>query len=318
MTASELKNHPSIQRLAAIQSDLGLKDIPFAAQLRLGMHGANWGKILAGTYTGSFSKALTKLEIALDAYQNPGSGEMEEGIVVLGHVREALEAMEIAKLTDDEHRLVILAGPRGSGKSRTMALAHHRFGGNSLEALPSWSGSYFDFLVQFAEELEISIEGKRSKGAFEATILDTLKHEPRAIFIDEFNYFSPAGINFLKAILNRTSCPIMTATIPHFLTRMVAESRTAQESAQLVRRAVAVIHIPAVTERDVMQVERAIFPDLGISSESAREIAAAANRHSRLDSVYAILDDAESAADIAKAIARHERSRKITLKPGEN
>ena len=110
----------------------------------------------------------------------------------------------------------------------------------------------------------------------------------------------------------------MTATIPHFLTRMVAESRTAQESAQLVRRAVAVIHIPAVTERDVMQVERAIFPDLGISSESAREIAAAANRHSRLDSVYAILDDAESAADIAKAIARHERSRKITLKPGEN
>lgn len=317
MTSSELKNHPSIQRLVAIQSKLGLKDIPFANQLRLGMHGANWGKILAGTYTGSFSKALTKLEIALESYDNPGTGETEEGIVVLSHVREAAEAMEIAQLTEDEHRLVILVGPRGSGKTRTMTLIHNRFGGNSMEALPSWSGSYFDFLIQFAAELGIVIEGKHSKGAFEVAILEALTAEPRAIFIDEFNYFSPAAINFLKAILNRTKCFMMTATIPHFLSRMVAETRTAQESAQLVRRAVAVIHISAVTERDVMQIQLGLFPDLTITPENAREIAQAANRHSRLDSVYAILEDAESPADIQKAVARHERSRKITLKPGE-
>ncbi len=318
MTASELKNHPSVQRLIAIQSDLGLKDIPFASQLRLGIHGANWGKILAGTYTGSFTKALTKLEIALDSYQNPGTGETEEGIVVLSHVREAIEAMEIAKLTEDEHRLVILVGPRGSGKTRTMKLVHNRLGGHYMEALQSWSGSYFDFLHQFAHELEISIDGKRSKGDFEIAILGALKADPRGIYIDEFNYFSPAAINFIKAILNRTKCCIMTATIPHFLTRMVAESRTAQESAQLVRRAVAVIHIPSVTERDVLQVQLGLFPDLELSPELAKEIATSANRHSRLDSVYAILDDAESPADIPKAIARHERSRKITLKPGEN
>lgn len=317
MTASELKNHPVTQRLVAIQSELGLKDIPFANQLRFGIHGANWGKILAGTYTGSFKAALTKLEIALESYDNPGTGETEEGIVVLSHVREACEAMEIAKLTDDEHRIVILVGPRGSGKTRTMTLAHNRFGGNHIEALPSWSGSYFDFLTQFSAELGISIDGRRSKGAFEAAILEALKQEPRAIFIDEFNYFSPAAINFIKAILNRTKCYIMTATIPHFLTRMVADSRTAQESAQLVRRAVAVIHIPAVNERDVIQIQIGLFPDLAISPDHAREIAQAANRHSRLDSVYAILDDAESPADIPKAIARHDRAKKITLKPGE-
>lgn len=317
MTSTELKHHSTVTRLIAIQSELGLKDIPFANQLRLGIHGANWGKILAGTYTGSFTKALTKLEIALDAYHNPGTGETEEGIVVLGHVREALNAMEIAKATDDEHRLVILAGPRGSGKSRTIALAHHRFGGNTIEALPSWSGSYFDFLVQFADELGVSIDGKRSKGAFESAILDALKSDPRAIFIDEFNYFSAAGINFIKAILNRTCCPIMTATVPHFLSRMVADNRTAQESAQLVRRAVAIIHIPHVTERDVMQVQLGLFPDLTITGDQAREISAAANRHSRLDSVYAILDDAESTADLAKAIGRHDRAKKVTLKPGE-
>jgi len=317
MTASELKNHPTVQRLIAIQSDLGLKDIPFASQLRFGFHGANWGKILAGTYTGSFTKALTKLEIALDSYQNPGTAETEEGIVVLSHVREAIEAMEIAKLTEDEHRLVILVGPRGAGKTRTMKLVHNRFGGHYMEALQSWSGSYFDFLHQFAHELEISIDGKRSKGDFEIAILSALKADPRGIYIDEFNYFSPAAINFIKAILNRTKCFLMTATIPHFLTRMAAESRTAQEAAQLIRRAI-IIHIPSVSERAVMQVQVSLFPDLEISAEHARAIATSANRHNRLDSVYAILEDSETSADIPKAIARHERSRKITLKPGEN
>lgn len=317
MTSTELKNHPVVQRLLAIQAELGLKNIPFASQLNFGFHGANWGKIIAGNYTGSFKTVLTKLEIALDSYNNPGAGETEEGIVVLGHVKEAAECMEIAMHTEDEHRLVILAGPRGSGKTRTMQLVHARLGGCYMEAMESWSRGYFDFLTQFASELKISTDGLRSTGALEMVILNALKADPRGIYIDEFNYFSPAAINFLKAILNRTKCSIMTATIPRFLTRMVAETRTAQESAQLVRRAVSVIHIPAVTERDVVQVQLGLFPDLAISSENAREIAQSANRHSRLDSVYAILEDAESAADIPKAIARHERSRRITLKPGE-
>lgn len=317
MTSSELKNHPSVQRLVAIQEQLGLKDIPFSNQLRLGIHGANWGKILAGTYTGSFTSALTKLEIALEAYDNPGTGETEEGIIVLSHVREACEAMEIAKLTEDEHRLVILAGPRGSGKTRTMKLALHRFGGVYMEALESWSRGYFDFLTQFATELGVAVDGLRSTGQLEMAILTDLKNNPRGIYIDEFNYFSPAAINFLKAIINRTKCFIMTATIPRFLSLMVASSRTAQESAQLVRRAVAVIHIPAVTERDVMQVQLGLFPDLAITSGNARKIASSANLFNRLDSVYSILDDAESDADIPKAIARHERRCKTTLKAEE-
>jgi hypothetical protein len=317
MTATELRHHPVTTRLLAIQESLGLKDIPFASTLRLGIHGANWGKILAGTYTGSFSKALTLLEIALDAYEHPGTGETEEGVVILSHVREALDAFDIARAADDEHRLVILAGPRGSGKSRTIALAHHRHGGAYMEALPSWSGSYFDFLIQFAAGLAVAIDGRHTKGSFETAILADLAAHPRPIFIDEFNYFSPAGINFIKAILNRTRCAVMTATVPHFLTRMAADTRTAQESAQLVRRAVAVIHIPAVTEREVVQLQTSLFPHLPLSADASRDIASAANRHSRLDSVFAILDDAEDQADIPKAIARHERAKKITLKPGE-
>jgi DNA transposition AAA+ family ATPase len=315
MTATELKNHPIVQRLAYIQSSLGLKEIPFAKQFRLGMHGANWGKILKGTYDGSFQKALVKLQLALENYENPGSGETEEGIVILRHVREACDAMAIASAAEDEHRLVVIAGLRGSGKSRTMQLVAHKFPGHHMEALPSWAGGYLNFLNKFAEG--IGVQAHRSAGDAETAILENLITNPRPIYIDEFNYFSPAGINFLKAVINKTRCPIMTATVPHYLSRMAADHRTAQESAQLLRRAVAIIHIPAVTEREVIQIQRALFPDLEFAAGNAGEIAKAANRTSRLDSVCAILADAESAADIPTSIARHDRAFKVTLKPGE-
>lgn len=316
MTASELTNHPTVKALAQIQNNLGLKDIPFAKQFRLGLHGANWGKIRAGTYDGSFSKALVKLQLALESYANPGTGETEEGIVVLSHVREACDAMKIAVNAEDEHRLVLIAGLRGSGKSRAMALVAHKFPGHQMEALPSWAGGYLNFLNKFAAG--VNVAPSRSAGDAEDAILSSLINNPSPIYIDEFNYFSPAGINFLKAVLNKTHCPIMTATVPHYLSRMAADTRTAQESAQLLRRAVAIIHIPAVTDREVIQVQRALFPDLDLNSgEIGQQIAKAANRTSRLDSVVSILADAESAADIPTAIARHERAFKVTLKPGE-
>lgn len=315
MNKSDLQTHPIVTRLAAIQASLGLKDIPFAQQLRLGIHGANWGKIIAGTYDGSFSKILVKLQLALEGFENPGSGETEEGIVILRHVREACDAMKIATHADDEHRLVVIAGLRGSGKSRTMALVAHKYPGHQMEALPSWAGAYLNFLNKFGAG--VNVAPSRSAGDAEDAILASLIHNPAPIYIDEFNYFSPAGINFLKAVLNKTRCAIMTATVPHYLTRMASDSRTAQESSQLLRRSVAIIHIPAVTEREVIQVQLALFPHLHISPGNAVDIARAANRTSRLDSVVAIMDDAESAADIPTSIARHERAFKVTLKPGE-
>lgn len=313
MTNTELKNHPITKKLTSIQEKLGLKDNQFAETIRLGLHGANWGKIKAGTYTGNHSKALLKMEVAADAYENPGTGESEEGIVILSHVKESLDALDIAKASDDEHRLVIVAGHRGSGKTRTLALCNHRHPGHYLEAMPSWGGSYFDFLVQFASGLEMTIQGKRSKGAYESAILDEAKANPLPIYIDEFNYFSPHGINFLKTMLNRIPAPIMTATVPKFLAGMAADSRTAQESAQLIRRAVAIIHIPLVTEREVMQLQKALMPGLSLSPAMAKSIAEAANRQSRLDSVFSILDDAESEADLPKSIGRHERSKKTAV-----
>lgn len=314
MTSTQLRNHPTVLKLAEIQQKLGLNDIPFAKALRLGMHGANWGKIKAGTYDGNFSRSLLKLDVALADHSAQGTGETEDGIVILDHVQTALDAVDIAMVAEDEHRLVVLSGPRGSGKSRTLSILHSRHGGHSMAALPSWSGGYLNFLNKFAAG--IGLHESRSAGSAETLILTHLGTSSGLITIDEFNYFSPAAINFLKAVLNDTRWVIATATVPHYLARMAADRQTSQEASQLLRRAVAIIHIPTVTSRAVEQIQRAFHPHLDLSGQ-ASSVASAANRIHRLDSVCAILSDAEDSADIPAAIARHERATKTALRPGE-
>jgi DNA transposition AAA+ family ATPase len=314
MTASQLQSHPSVTALARIQSNLGLKDIQFANTIRLGIHGANWGKIKAGTYDGNYTAAATKLSVALEAYQNQGTGEAVEGIVVLDHVRMAKDAVDLALASEDEHRLVIISGQRGSGKSRTLSLLHSIRQGHSISALPSWSGGYLNFLNKFAAG--IGVAESRSAGQAEDAILSALTESAGLITIDEFNYFSPSAINFLKSVLNTTRWAIAVATVPHYLSRMASDRQTSQEAAQLLRRASAIIHIPPVTARTVELVQRALYPEINVGGKSGA-IASAANLLNRMDSVCAILADSESPEDIESAIARHKRFNQVTLKPGE-
>ncbi|MBK1884140.1 AAA family ATPase [Luteolibacter pohnpeiensis] len=314
MTADQLLNHPTVQTLIAIQNELALKDIPFGNHLRFDMHGKNWGKILKKTYTGNFSNALAVLSAALDQYQNPGTGEVDNGCVVLDQVRQALDAVDIARASEDEHRLVVISGVRGSGKSKTLSLIHAKHKGHMVNAMPSWAGGYLNFLNRFAEG--IGLEASRSAGEAEKVIISHLSIGSGVICIDEFNHFSAAAINFLKSVMNQTRWVIVTATVPHHLSRMASDRSTAQESVQFLRRAVAIIHIPTVSARAVELLQRAFYPDLIVASHSAA-IAQSANRFHRLDSACQILADAENAEDIPAAIARHERSAKTNLKHGE-
>lgn len=315
MTASELRSHPTTAALIALQDELGIKDIPFANRLGLGLHGANWGKIKAGTYTGSYTKAATLLGVAWEAYRHPSSGEVEEGVVILRHVTDSLNAVAIARAAEDEHRLVMIAGKRGSGKSRTLSLIAAKHGAVSLEAMPSWSGSYLNFLNKFGAGLHLG--PWRTGGDAEGEIIASLAATHPVICIDEFNYFSPSGINFLKSVLNQTRCVLVTATVPHFLARMASDRSTAQESAQLLRRAVAIIHIQEPDDRLVLQIQRALFPVLELAPGQASSIAAAAAKMDGIDSVCSILDGADDAADVPAAIERHKRSLRTTLHPGE-
>jgi hypothetical protein len=292
-----------------------LKDIPFAKQLNLGLHGANWGKIKAGTYNGNYTKAQTLLGVAWDAYQDPGTGEIEEGVVILRHVTDVLNAVSIGLASEDEHRAIMLVGKRGSGKSRTLSLICAKHKATVIHALPSWSGSYLNFLNKFGEGFNLG--PWRSGGDAESEILRSLSHTNPVICIDEFNHFSAAGINFLKAVLNQTRSVLVTATIPHFLAKMASDRSTSPESAQYLRRCIAIIHIAEPDERSVLQIQRALFPDLELAPGQASAIAAAAVKMNGLDSVCAILDGSDDSADVPASIERHKRSLRTALKPGE-
>jgi DNA transposition AAA+ family ATPase len=314
MTIKQLQSKSAVRRLIEIQEELGLKDIPFAETVRLGLHGANWGKIKAGTYTGSTTNALAKLEAAVAQYEKSRTpGIVEDGVVILDHVEQALDAVEIARANDDEHRLVVVVGVRGNGKTRTLSVIRSRYpGGYAMSARPSWTGSYVNFLNNFAQVL--GLPESRSAGAAETAILNHLMTTaPGVITIDEFNHFSGGAINFIKAILNETRWVVVTATIPHHLSRMAADRSTAQESVQLLRRAVAIIHIPQVTAVTVEQIQRNLYPQIPLG-EHTNAIMVAANGLHRLDSVAQILEDSESTQDIPAAIARHQRACQVTLK----
>ena len=306
MTATELLNHPTVQSLISIQEESRQKDNPFAQALKLGIHGANWGKIKARTYDGNFASVLEKLSLALDEYRNPVSGEIDNGIVVLDHVRDALNAIEIAYANEDEHRLVMLSGVRGSGKSRTLGLIHAKRGGYMINAWPSWEGSYLAFLNGFAEQL--GLEQFRRKGAAETGIVRHLNSmQPSVICIDEFNHFSADAINALKMFINSTRWKIFCATLPSHLARMAGARATAQESVQFLRRAVAIIHIGPVTPRTVSILARAYHPKLNVSAH-LNDLAGIANELHRLDTLRPILADAAETGDIPHAIALHKRS----------
>ncbi len=318
MTATELKNHPVVQHLRQIQTELSLGDSKFKELIRFKIHAANWGKIIAGTYQGNFTNALVDFEVCLDAYENQGLGELEEGIVVLDHVRQTLDAVDIANAAEDEHRLVILCGVRGAGKTRTQQLVHAKHPGYITSARPSWSKSYLNFLNQLAATPGINLSESRSAGEAEGRLLKYMQETPRkTLCLGEFNYFSSDALGFVKTALNETQWTICADTIPFHLNRMASDRSTAQESAQLLRRAT-IIRIGTVTIRDVESIRKALFPHLDLTGH-VTEIATTANQLSRIDTVCEILGDCNPGdpKDVPKAIGRYKCFKAANIKTEE-
>lgn len=306
-----LHHTPAVLELAEIQSTLGLPDGDFARTVKFVYSGSSWGKIKSGTFTGSHPKALRAVKAALNGYRVGGEVEVLNGAVVFEHIQHAIDAVTIARTSQDEHKLVIVCGDSGAGKSVTARLLGERFGGHYLHAHPSWQGSYLRSLIGLARALGIATDF-RSTGAAEMAVLSALEQSPALLVIDEANHFSREFVNFLKTILNETRCCLALFTLPGHLARLSAVH--SEESRQLLRRAVAIIHIPPVSSADVMAMHSGLFPDLHLG-HAAPALASAANRLHRLDTVRRIFDEAEPSDhdDLPRAIERVEKSLKAVL-----
>lgn len=303
-----LKDTPAVLELAEIQATLGLPDGDFSRTVKFAYSGSSWGKIKSGTFSGNPEKALRAVKAALNAYRVGGDIEVLRGHVVFPHIRQAIEAVTVARTATDEHKLVIVCGDSCAGKSVTARILGEEFGGHYMHAHPSWQGSYLRSLIGLARALGLSTEF-RSTGAAEMAVLAALEQSPALLVIDEANHFSREFVNFLKTILNETRCCLALFTLPGHLGRLSAMH--AEESRQLLRRAVAIIHIPPVSSADVMAMHSGLYADLHLG-HAAPSLASAANRLHRLDTVRRIFEEAEpsDAEDLPRAIERVERSLK--------
>lgn len=306
MSPKELSTNSQILELRAVQEQLGLPDTDFARTVRFAYSGSSWGKIKAGTFAGNTAKALTAVKACLAIHRSGGDVEVKRGVVILTHVQAALDAVAIARVATDEHRLVLVAGEPGAGKSVTARLLGEEYGGYYLHAHPSWAGSYLRSLIGLSRALGLSGD-YRSTGAAESGVLDHLRSAPALLVIDEANHFSRELINFLKTILNETRCALVLCTLPGHLARMNAVH--SEESRQLLRRAVAVIHIPPVSSSDVIALHTGLYSDIPLGN-AAVSIANAANRMHRLDTVVRAFEETEpgEADDLPRAIERLEKS----------
>lgn len=318
MTPTDLRNHPVVSALCEIQQTLALPDGDFVRSLGIRYSGPTWAKVKSMTYQGDRPKVLEILAEALHRYRTgaAGSAEADGRTVLLDHVRLALDAVAIARAATDEHRLIVICGRQGSGKSETLRLIARRHAGHLIFARPSWSGGYLHFLNSFAHGVGLSAD-HRSPSPAETAIIDHLRLHPAVILIDEFNHFSEKSINFIKAVLNETRSVVACATIPSHLARMASDRATAEESRQLLRRAVAIIHIPPVSSLQITALQRALWPDVALDGH-APNLAAVANRLHALDTVCQVLADSRPAdpADLPKAIDRHQQLVRVAVRPG--
>ena len=306
-----LQSAPAVAELAQIQATLGLPDADFARTVKFAYSGSSWGKIKCGTFSGSHDKALRAVKAALAGYRLGGEVEVLRGVVIFPHVRQTLDAVTIARVSRDEHKLVIVCGHSGAGKSVTARLLGEEFGGHYLHAHPSWQGSYLRSLIGLARALGLS-GAYRSTGEAESGVLAALATSPALLVIDEANHFSREFVNFLKTILNETACCLALFTLPGHLGRLAAVH--AEESRQLLRRAVAIVHIPPVSSADVMALHAGLYSEISLGT-AAPALASAANRMHRLDTVRRVFEEAEpdDSEDLPRAIERVEKSLKAVL-----
>jgi DNA transposition AAA+ family ATPase len=302
----EMAKTAAVAELAEIQKSLGLPDGDFVRTVKLSYSGSSWGKIKAGTFSGNAEKAAREIKRALAAHRNGGPVEVRRGDVIFEHIEATIDAVAVARTAKDEHKLVIVSGTWGAGKSTTARHIAAEFGGHYFHAKPSWASSYLRALMGIAGAIGMGAEF-RSVGEAETRVLAALEASPTLLIIDEANHFSKDCLNFFKTILNETRCAMVLFTLPGHLARIAATH--SEETRQLLRRAVSIVHIGAISSAEVMAIHTGLYPEVTLG-HTAPAIAACANRHYRMDTVRRIFDecDARDADDLPRAIDRVERS----------
>jgi len=308
-TPAELRAFQPVVDLIRLQHQRGLSDADFARSIKLAYSGSVWGKIKNGKFNGSVPRGVRAVEQAVKYISEGHALEAAGDVVVFDHIADADAAVLLAKHSEDEHRIVMIAGASGSGKSQTLKFLNGKYGGDMLHAHPSWASSYMSCVTEFAAGIGLTDEFRSARKAEHAIVRD-LAERPRLVCVDEANYFNRDGLNLLKTIANETRSFLAIATLPNDLRRLNATHN--HETRQVIRRVISIISLPLIDSEMVLAVQGRLFPKVALGSY-APQIVALANKYHRLDTVVRVFEetDMENPDDLLYALERVERAIKV-------
>lgn len=308
-TPEQLRTYQPVIELIRLQSQRGLSDADFARSIKFAYSGSVWAKIKNGKFHGRVPRAVWALDEVMKYLAQGHEVGVSGDVVVFDHIADAEAAVLLAKHSEDEHRIVMIAGASGAGKSQTLKFLNGKFGGDMLHAHPSWAASYMSCVSEFAAGIGLTDEFRSVRRAEHAIVRD-LAERPRLVCVDEANYFNRDGLNLLKTIANETKAYLAIATLPDDLRRLNATHN--HETRQVIRRVISIISLPMVDSEMVLAVQARLFPKI-IMGTHTPQIVALANKYHRLDTVVRVFEetDMENPNDLLYAIERVERSIKV-------
>jgi len=301
-----------IDSLRDYQIQLKLSDNEFAKK-HLSISYSGWSRIYNLLYTAKPDSALAKLGRDLRNLRSELSRRNKQmagrPYIKLPDHELIFDALEVAKLREDEHRLVIYRAKSGGGKTTLLKQVQIELNGYLVEAKESWRKSYLAATSDIASAVGIKIDGDlKSEHKFETALIDGMNKKGRGVLlIDEGEYFGPRTINLIKLILNQTKWTIFLGAIPELFDRW--SKKAWAEAVQLRRRTVINLTASAVTADDVKR----FAAYMQLPKNAAAWIARSANEFGLYDTVARVieqlaveddLDDDNVASAIAETLAQ--------------
>lgn len=206
----------------------------------------------------------------------------------------------------DQERVVWYVAPTGGGKTTAAKkLVDDGIATWRVAATPCWERSYLAVLTGIADGLGMTGEFKRAAFA-EKDVLSELRAQNGVLAIEEIELLCDQGMQFLRTVLNETTCSLVIFITPEFHRKLLR--RGGMGVAQLIRRSAATIEARRITPAMVRRFGAQVWDDVKDAGTDPRLslIADEANKLGAFSAVQAIHDRLRAAAGASGTITMED------------
>lgn len=229
-----------IARIERHQKELRLSHSRFATRFAkyVGSHKSwefrllarKWDELKPETWIPKLKKFVNEID---------GSVGVQEIFAELPIVKHASYLYDVLQTKTNDRRCAMLIGTQGTGK--TLSLRHlqrvNNFGPAFMSANETWKDSRMQIAMAFALAVDAPIKSSASQ-TFQGAI-ESLKANPRDIFIDEAHEGGVLLIKLVKSVINETPSRVILGIYPTAWRRLInGATDVYAEAQQLLRRTI--------------------------------------------------------------------------------